>query len=235
MLAIMLVGFGCGTPGQAAPSSSTASTPSAAASQARCKALAGRGVTPCPPATLPLDQPEVVNHSGGAISDTATRKWADGLRRGYAYETWAVNHLSDSLLISGALSDATAARTNVFRDDLQEIDKARSSNSTLVFQAFRLHRLTLVPMPAALQAIARGQGLPVKPWAFVQETVGPGQVTMRGADGKETVLTSSPANVGVLLLIWGEYREDPQLGGLWYLDGYYTCSDPKVASTCSSA
>jgi hypothetical protein len=228
---VLLVAAACG----GSPASQPSSSFSPPAQAKFCQELATRGVTPCPPRQVNLDQPEMLNHTGGAVSDSDAQKWAEGLRREYAYESWAISNLSDKLLTSGVLADPNTARSNLFRDDLSDINQARTKQGTLDLQPLKQRQLILVKVPQALQNVARQQQLDPVPYAFVQETIGPGSLRIKNPDGKEADLyPPTQANVAIRLLIWGEYKVDSDLGGLWFLHGYYTCDDPQVAPTCNA-
>lgn len=157
------------------------------------------------------------------------------------YFDWAVTNGADTFLdppvppkTAGAIADPGAA-PNLYSTELSVISRARAQKGSVVFQAERIRRIGLVAVPDALQTAARQQQLKPEPYAFVGDAIGPGSLGIKGADGQEQVLYSTPAGQVQQLMVWGEFKEDPDLGPIWYEEGLYSCADPQVTSTCARA
>jgi hypothetical protein len=89
----------------------------------------------------------------------------------------------------------------------------------------------VVPVPPDLQAAMQRQGLAPTSFALVVRFTGPSRRAIRLADGHETELVSSGPDYSATLLIWGDFRNDPDVGAIWYQRGNYGC-DGNVRSAC---
>jgi hypothetical protein len=237
IVALLAIGLStaCGAKGQQAASSPPPSSTGAGPGQAqRCSGLAQRNITPCPPDSLKVEQADIRNATNGAVTDQQARQWATSQLRTRAYYNWAMAGEASTFLTSGALADPSAALSNLFGTDLQQIATAKEQGGTLVFQPYTARSLVLVAVPPGLQQAMQAQQLTPKPYAFVVDLRGPAKRAIRTPDGKETVLASAEANESRPLLVWGEFKADPQLGSIWYEGGSYGCQDPQVAGVCQA-
>jgi hypothetical protein len=224
LLAVMLMVCACSVGvGQASPSPHP---PSAAptADPARCDRLAKRGFTPCPPTAdkLALPPTTIRNATNGAISDTTAQQWGRAFQLTEAYYRWAVVHANRAALTSGTLGDA-AASVNLFGPDLNDIDEAARAAGTLVDNPPSLASIQLVAIPPDLQARMREQQLSPHAYGFAIRLAGPASRSVRLPSGEEKPLWSVDAQQSQSLLVWGGFKDDPDLGGIWFESGLYGC------------
>ena len=218
------------------PSPTPHPTPSATtvADQQRCERLAKRGFTPCPPAAdrMPLPPTTIRNATNGAVPDATAQQWGRAFQLAQAYYYWAMQHNARDALTSGALSDPTPnAVTNLFGDDLMDLDRAKQAGGVLVYEPPRTPVVQTVAIPADLQQAMRGQGLTPKPYGVAVQFMGPTRRAIRTPNGGEAELSRRDATFQVAVVYWGEVRSDSDLGGLWYESGNYGC-DAAVRNVC---
>jgi hypothetical protein len=231
LMAVVLLGA-CGGPRTTA-SPAPSLTTKATATQ-RCSKLVERGIEPCPPANLEwLDAP-IVNATGGAVSQTEAERWGKAALRTETFYLWAVEQAAASFLESGALAPSAQARMNLYSFELQTIRAARQAHGAMAIQAPRITRVRVVAMPQQLQQSAQAQQLLPAPYAMVVSTLGPAKVAIRLPDGTEQTKSQQGADEARSYIVWGEYRDDSELGPIWYEHGYYGCQDALVQTACNS-
>jgi hypothetical protein len=210
------------------------SVTTATADPQRCARLAQRGFTPCPPTPdrLQLPPTTIRNATNGAVPDATAQQWARAFQLTEAYYRWAVGLEGRQALTSGVLADAPAS-LNLFGPDLSDIDEAARAGGTLVDRPPTIVEIRLVAIPADLQGRMRTQQLTPKPYGFAVRLMGPASRSIRMANGSERSLWSVDAQQSQRLLIWGELRDDVDLGRIWYESGLYGC-DGAVSAVCGS-
>ena len=194
----------------------------AATADARCQDLLRRGIVPCPPATLSPQPITVRNGTGGAVADAVVRAEGEAYVRQHALYDWAVRRPDGgTFLMSGAITPPEVARTNVFRTEVQVF--ASASGGTVRIEPLHTTQITLVPVPAALQDVARSDGLQPSPYGWVDNQAGPARATVQAAGGAaHEVLRIAPGEPHPIL-VFGQVREDADLGSIWYVGGYFGC------------
>jgi hypothetical protein len=217
-------------------SSKPVSTPAATApaNDFRCQGLARRGITPCPPAGLELERIAVRDGTHGGVDEATLRAAGDAYLRVHALYIWAVSQDdAPTFLMSGAVVPPDIARTNIFRGELQIFSKARAASGKVRFDPMRTTAITLVPVPADLQAAARRQGLAPSPYAWVDNQAGPARALIDGRDGSRQSVLDIPPGEPHPILVFGQLKDDLDLGFIWFQGGIYGClSTAELRATC---
>ena len=223
LVATSLVVLACGASTPTARSSPGARG-SGSTLDTHCAGLQQRGVTPCPPAALTLQQLVVRNGTHGAVADEAVRAQGEAYMRAHTLYDWAVRQAGgDGFLMSGALVPPEVARTNVFRTEIKAFSDARTAGATVRIEPLRTTEITLVAVPPALQDAARRDGLRPSQYAWVDNQAGPARVTVQAAGGAaRDVLRIAPGEPHPIL-VFGEVRQDADLGSIWYVGGEFGC------------
>jgi hypothetical protein len=172
----------------------------------------------------------IKNATDGAIDDVTAQKWGHAFQITEGYYEWAVNANQRDALTSGAFSDPDAA-SNLFGEDLQELDRAKQQGGTLVVQWGPIPRVQIVPIPENLKGPMRRQGLRPQAYGVAAEFTGPSKRSIRFADGHEDAIYTADSTFLARLLIWGEFKSDGDLGTVWYESGLYGCLG-EVAVAC---
>jgi hypothetical protein len=223
LVATSIVALACGTTiaGGRPPSAAPAAQPTA---DVHCQALALRGITPCPPSRLALEPIVVRNGTHGAVADDVVRTQGQAYIRAHTLYDWAVRQADGgSFLMSGAIVPPEIARTNVFRAEVKVFTDAHASGSTVHIEPLRTTEITLVPVPVGLQEAGKSDGLRPTQFGWVDNQAGPARVTVQAAGGSpREVLRIAPGEPHPIL-VFGEVREDADLGPIWYLGGEFGC------------
>jgi len=231
-VAIAVTALACGTtqpqsgwvtPTNHAPAVASAGPIDCARLQARAPGIEG-----CPPANLALDRPSVAHAAG--ISGADAQHMADGFARSYAIANWAINQGYATFLQSGLLSSRQGqATSSSFGQDLREMYLAQRANGRYrVDPPLRLTAVWAAPVPAAVRAQATSLQLAPGPDALALAFQGP-----YAAYVGSQVVTSNPANYSVRVLMFGELRNDADLGGwLWSWGGYASCDQQWTEGLC---
>jgi len=197
----------------------------------RCARLARRGFTPCPPTPDKMQLPPTTirNATNGAISDATAQQWGRAFQLTEAYYRWAMQDNARAALTSGVLAEPAAA-ANLFGADLKSLDDAKKLGGQLMDKEGSMPEVKLVSVPPSLQSRITQQSLVAKPYAMVALFSGTTSRSIRFPDGREIDLGTISSDVQ--LLIWGEFKSDPDLGAIWYEHGLYGCQYPEVSSVC---
>lgn len=172
------------------------------------------------------------NATNGAISDPVAQQWGHAFQLTEAYYFWAMQHNARDALTSGALADPNPGTVaNLFSGDLMQLDQAKQAGGLLVYTPPRIPATQSVTIPAELQEAMRRQGLVPKGFGLAVQFTGPSRRAIRMSDGSETVLTQRDASYTITVVIWGELRNDLDLGSVWYEYGNYGC-DGAVRNVC---
>ena len=209
----------------------SAATP---ADPARCERLARRGFAPCPPAPdrLSLPPTTIRNATNGAVPDATAQQWGRAFQLAQAYYYWVMQNNARSALTSGVLADPSPnAVANLFGSDLMDLDDAKNAGGRLVYQPPGIPTTQLVTIPSSLQDAMRRQGLQPSAYGLAVRFTGPTRRSIRSADGTETIVAAHDATFAVNGLLWGQLKEDPDLGRVWYEYGNYGC-DGSVRDAC---
>jgi hypothetical protein len=223
LLVTSIAAMACGASATVARQSPAA--PAVAATvDVHCQDLRQRGITPCPPSRLPPEPIVVRNGTHGAVDDATVRAQGHAYLREHALYDWAVRQPDGgTFLMSGAITPPEVARTNVFRMEVQVFSDARASRGTVRIEPLQTTEITLVPVPQALQDAARRDGLQPSPYGWVDNQAGPARVTVQAAGGAaHDVLRIAPGEPHPIL-VFGQVREDADLGSIWYVGGYFGC------------
>jgi len=187
-----------------------------------------KGATEAPPAAIrsvSLGSVQVVNQTGGAVSNADAARWALAYVRANAYEFWAWNHLQDAFLLRAGLSQVPQ---RVFAYDISSIGQARQAGVQVDVTRLVLRRLVLRPVPASLRQVFTNQLYVYMPYAFYLDQVGPSALTWIDAHGGRSTRASVPAGVGSPELVGGRLTADPLMGDLWEVDSDWDCTSPNV-------
>jgi hypothetical protein len=235
LLSACMVAVACGSPAVTAKRSPVASvaTPDAAAA-ARCQQLALRSVAPCPPANLALEHIAIRNGTQGAVTDAVAREQGTAYLREHALYDWAVRQQGgDAFLMSGALVPPETGRTNIFRAEIKLFADARAAGGRARIDPLTTTEITLVPVPSALQDAARRDGLLPSPYAWVDNQAGPARAWIETPDGGSRDEVRIGDGQPHPILVFGQVKEDPELGAIWYLGGEYGClASVQVRGVC---
>ena len=187
-----------------------------------------RGATEAPPSSVgdvSLGQVQVVNQTGGAVSDDDARRWALAYLRANAYELWAWNHMQDGFLLRAGLSEAPG---QVFGYDLTSIQQARAAGARVEVTRLALRRLVLRSVPESLRQQHTSHLFSWTPYAFYLDQIGPSEVNWVDAKGARTNKARQQAGVGAPELIGGRFVTDPLMGEIWQADSDWDCTAPGV-------
>ena len=236
LLAALALASACqvGPPTAQTPTPRPSASAHASADPQRCDRLAKRGFTPCPPTPdrMPLPPTTIRNATNGAVTDATAQQWGRAFQLAQAYYYWAMQHNARGALTSGVLADASpAAVANLFGTDLMDLDAAKAAGGTLVFEPLRMPTTQLVVVPSDLQQAMQRQSLTPSGYGLAVRFTGPNRRAIHLPDGRETEILSSGSDYSASLLIWGEFRDDVDLGPIWYQHGNYGC-DGSVRSAC---
>jgi hypothetical protein len=235
VLAACLTAAACGssqTAGTSAPPATA--TPDQAAAAARCQQLEQRHVSPCPPATLPQERIAIRNGTGGKVPDDQVREQGLSYLRMHALYVWAVKQADgDRFLTSGAIAPPEVGRTNLYGTEVRLFASARAAGGRARVQTLTTTEITLVPVPQALQDVARQDGLTPSAYAWVDNQAGPGRGWIEAPDGSTRDVVRIPDGQPHPILVFGQVKDDPELGAIWFQGGEFGClSEPKVRTAC---
>jgi hypothetical protein len=235
LLAACLGATACGSLGTSTRASSPPppSVTSAVDTAVRCQHLADRHVTPCPPVSLPLERIEIRNATHG-VSDDDARTQGQAYLRAHALYTWAVRQdAGDAFLLSGAIVPAETARTNIFRAEIELFAHARAAGGRARIQPLTTTEVTLVSVPQALQDLATHEDLAPSPYAWVDNQEGPARAWIETPGGGSREEVRIAAGQPHPILVFGQVRNDPELGSIWYSGGEFGClASAQVRAVC---
>jgi len=236
LLAAGLAAAACGAAG--APVSRPAAAPPASPTAdpaVRCQQLAARHVTPCPPANPRQEAITIRNGTHGAVPDPDVRAQGEAYIRAHGLYVWAVHQdTGDAFLQSGAVVDSETARTNIFRVEIRAFEDARSAGGRARIEPLTTTEITLVPVPQTLRDGAQRDGLQPSPYAWVDNQTGPAHVWIELPGGGTRDVVRIGAGEPHPILVFGQLRDDPELGAVWYAGGEYGClsGDGRVRAVC---
>jgi hypothetical protein len=166
------------------------------------------------------------------VSDATAQQWGRAFQLAQAYYYWAMENNARSALTSGVLADSNPTTVaNLFGSDLMDLDNARQHGGQLVIEPLHMPATQLVVVPVDLQQAMKRQGLAPSGYGLAVRFTGPSRRSIRLADSSTIEILSSGADYSATLLIWGEFKADGDLGGIWYQHGNYGC-DGNVRSVC---
>jgi hypothetical protein len=234
LLSVSLAVVSCGAAAGASPSPSTSAATADPAAAARCEQLQERKVTPCPPANLALERIGIRNGTNGAVPDPVARDEGIAYLRVHALYDWAMRQPDgDTFLLSGAVVPPEIGRTNIYRSEAQIFADARTAGGQAHVQTLTTTIVTLVAVPAAVQASAQRDGLTPSAYAWVDNQSGPGRAWITAPNGATRQEVDIPSGQPHPILVFGQVRDDPLLGRLWYEGGEYGClSSLQVREVC---
>jgi hypothetical protein len=231
-----IVAAACGAPAPQAmqPQTVAPSASAAAAAANHCQSLERRGITPCPPANLSLEPIAIRNGTHGAVDDATVRTAGEAYLRVHALYVWAVHQANgDAFLLSGAVVPPEVARSNIFRGEVKVFSDARAAGGTVRFEPLKTTAITLVPVPQDLRAGAVSLGLSPSPYAWVDNQSGPARVDVVGPGTSSHEVISVASGEPMPILVFGQVRNDVDLGTIWYSGGMYGClTTPELRATC---
>jgi hypothetical protein len=179
---------------------------------------------------LKLPPTTIKNATNGAVDDATVQKWGRAFQLAQAYYFWVMDQNARDALTSGVLADE-AATGNLFGTDLRDLDEAKKEEGVFVVNSPAQPLTQVVSIPTELHAAMRRQGLTPAPFGMAVRFMGPFNRLIRFPDGREKSLYSASPETVATVVIWGEHRQDPDLGGIWYEYGYYGC-EGIVKSVC---
>jgi hypothetical protein len=237
--ALALLSAGCGLPGDdlggggpssGSPSPSVRATPGALPSPGTLADWQRKGATDVPPAlvgSVSLGSVQVMNDTGGSISDADAQRWALAYLRANAYEFWAWNGQQDAFLLRGGLSHVP---NQVFGYDLGTIQEARRAGVQLTVTRLQLRRLVLRTVPETLRQPFTTQLFLWTQYAFYLDQVGPSDLVWTDRKGAKTVKAHRDPGVGAPELVGGQLVMDPLMGEIWSAESDWDCTAPAVRS-----
>jgi len=202
------------------------------ASAGQCSALKARApaIEACPPPNLSLEHPVVSRDP--TVADTDAQHAVEGFARSYAIYNWAINHGYVNFIRSGLISFTTGqAETVSFGTDLDQLDEARREEAVFkIDPPLKLVSARAEPLSPQVAAYARQSGLATGAVGLRLTFQGP-----YGAYIGNRAVTSHPSSFVVRVVMFGELRNDADLGGwLWVWGGYASCNAPQVADACAA-
>ncbi len=186
------------------------------------------GATEAPPGEalrVSLNDIQIVNQTGGAVSDADARAWAQGWLRTYGLLLWAVSRGQDRFLLSSGLGSPPLA---VFRPNLNDIVSSRQARSRAEYSHEVFRRLVLRSVPAGMTQTFKDQQFAWKPYAFFLDAVGPITTTWVDAQGNRTVKAQLPAGAAAYELVGGEFRRDAVMAEIWVMASDWNCTAPSA-------
>ncbi len=224
LLAVCVAGAACGAAAAPKPSPATAAATQDAVATARCQQLLARGVTPCPPANLALERIAIRNGTHGGVADAVVQQQGVAYLRVHALYGWAVRQSSgDAFLLSGAIVPPETGRTNIFRAEVKLFADARAAGGRAHVDPLTTTAITLVAVPQALQDAAQRDGLQPSAYAWVDNQAGPARAWIETPDGGAHDEVRIGDGQPHPILVFGQVRDDAELGSIWYLGGEYGC------------
>lgn len=225
LVAAVLALAGCGD--QPRPPTTPTAVPTPTVDpQALAAAWQKKGATEVPPGSLSrvaLTGVEVVNQTGGAVTDADARRWAESYLRSVGYEFWAWNHLQDQFLLLGGLS--RVPRTT-FNGDLTTIAAARAANMRIEVNRLQIRRFVLRAVPESLKDLYTRFGYVWTPFTFYLDQVGPSDLFWLDAQGQR-VANKAHVAAGIARpeLVGGQLVADALMGDIWSQDSDFDCGD----------
>ncbi len=234
LLSACVAGAACGAAAAPKPSPATTVARQDAVAAARCQQLLARRVTPCPPANLALEHIAIRNGTHGGVADAAVQQQGVAYLRVHALYGWAVRQSSgDAFLLSGAIVPPETGRTNIFRAEVKLFADARAAGGRARIDPLTTTMITLVPVPPALQDAAQRDGLQPSAYAWVDNQAGPARAWIETPDGGARDEVRIGDGQPHPILVFGQVKDDAELGPIWYLGGEYGClASPQVRAVC---
>jgi hypothetical protein len=168
----------------------------------------------------------VTNQTGGALSDSQARKIGEAGLRFYALYVWAVNANDSGFLESGLIADQRA-RDTLFGSDLDSIARAKGAGQTFHMDPYRVTEVRVVSLSAALQSLVTAHGGVTSQTAVVLRRLGPETESI----GSQ-IVSQAAAGADRSVIVYGQQKDDPDLGSIWYAGGDDLCTTPAVRSVC---
>lgn len=199
--------------------------------QAPLAAWQAKGATQVPPASLQrvsLQGIEVVNQTGGAVSDTQATSWALGFLRSRNYELWAVANGQIQFLIRSGLSSDPLV---LFRPDFTAIDAAQAAGDRVEWTPHVIRRIVVRPVASRFQATFAGVGFEWTRYALFLDAYGPAYTYWVAPTGARLVKAALAAGAPVPELVGGTFVQDPLMGGLWSYASDWNCADAGTRQT----
>ncbi|HEX4213191.1 MAG TPA: hypothetical protein VIA06_07690 [Candidatus Dormibacteraeota bacterium] len=231
---VLLVLNGCAT----TPKARATPRPTPTVSRAElCHELAGRYVDQCPPVPISFD-PNVPfqNEVGGQVPHPSVLQWEQAFLRSNAYYLWAYRNGKAEFLLSGAIAPTHVSQVDLFRVELQQIASAQQAGGRLELKPLTMTTVAFVATPSALKPTAAALGTQWEPWGFITYSKGPAYEKVVLPDGHVQTLGSVGPRFTNEGITWGYFKRDPQLGLIWYQEGFIECGagSPAIASECAT-
>ncbi len=197
----------------------------------RCEVLqATYGLTPCPPAPLPVETVAVKN-GDGAITDQRATQVAQAYLRSRALYYRALDANSDRFFRSRViyLPDNSPL---MFDQEIKHIVDARARKGRLVVQAHStLRSVTVLGLTPELRSALGGRVTPLAE-AVMVNYVGPDEQVIRVPGQPDRSVASLGPSDSVTQLIAGVLVTAPGLEETWAEVGQWDCHDPDVSLLC---
>ncbi len=215
---LALLACSCGPGGPAAPLS-------------RCQALqASYGLTPCPPAPLPVETATIEN-GDSAVSDQRAGQIAQAYLRSRALYYRALDANSAKFFRSRVIHLPENSPL-MFDPEIRHIDDARARKGRLVVEAHSMLRsVTVLGLTPELRSAVGGRVTPLAE-AVMVSYAGPDEQVIRVPGQPDQAVASLGPSDLVTQLIAGVLITAPGLEETWAEVGQWDCHDPDVASLC---
>ncbi len=224
MALVLLLALACGGPAVSSQGPRPKASAVPAPAGARLSEWQRLGATEVPPTSLQkvsLHGAQVVNQTGGAVSDADARTWAGAFMRTFGYLLWAVSRGQDGFLIHSGLSSSPLT---VFQPNLNDIIEAHRAGDRVEYTPQTFRRLVVRPVPPGLQASFQRAQYVWKPYAIYLDAIGPAATNWIDPQGGRTVKSQVPAGVPVYELVGGELGHDALMGDVWVLGSDFDCT-----------
>lgn len=231
---LLLLLTGCST----APAAKATPRPTPKVSRAElCRKLAQRYIDQCPPIPISFDADiPFQNEVGGQVPHSTVQRWEQALLRASAYYLWAYRNGKAEFLLSGAIGPTHVSQVDLFRGELQDIASAQQAGGRLDLKPLTTTAVAFVATPPALKSTAAALGTRWEPWAFITLAKGPAYAKVVLPGGQLRTLWSEGPNAVNEGITWGYFKRDPELGSIWFAEGFIECGpeSPAIASECAT-
>lgn len=225
LVCVVLAALAACGPGERPQSAPRTQTSVAPTSTVPLSAWQEKGATEAPPSSVSrvsLTGIEVLNQTGGKVSDTEAQRWAEAMLRTLQYALWATARMQQDFLLNSGLSDSPS---RVFGPNLGLISQARTLGaSQITVTPITIRRLAMRPVGDQLQGVFTNAGFTWAPYAFYIGEVGPYSATVVDREQRTVPVDRSlPAGAGAAELVSGRLRTDPVLGAIWVAGSDWDC------------
>src|SRR5439155_2448432 len=127
------------------------------------------------------------------------------------------------------------AQSTVYNTEIGFIRQARDLGGTLKLAPLRWTRITLVKVPDNIRQAAVTHGYKPSDFGWLAMQVGPATAEAVMPDGSSKLLVSMKPGETSPLLVFGELRNDPDLGSISYQNDLLGCTASELDVVCRVA